>query len=545
MFTKFCLLFHTLRYLRAQQVLARLWIRVPRGIPEAANLPLRESAMTWQRPAGRVRSMHSVEQFTFLGETREVSGRHAWNDPVVAKLWLYNLHYFDDLNADGAEERVDMHRRLFDRWIAENPPVAGNGWEPYPVSLRVVNWIKWALRGNATDAAWQASLAQQVRWLRKRLEYHLLGNHLFANAKALVFAGLFFAGDEAGAWLEKGLALLRAQLAEQFLADGGHFELSPMYHAILLEDVLDLLQLARLYPGVLDDRDLAVLRAIAQHGMTWLETMTHPDGQLALFNDSALNIALPGVSLRQYAQVLGLEWEPRQDSQYLADSGYLRLANQDACLLLDVARVGPDYLPGHAHADTLSFELSLGGARLFVNTGTSLYGVGEKRLYQRSTAAHNTLVVDGQDSSEVWGGFRVARRAYPLELQFELGEGWASCAHDGYRRLPGRVTHHRSWYLRERELEIVDVLTGSYHSAVACFHLHPDVVVTSEGETLELTLAGVGVTFAVEGGILSVSEDTWCPGFGDELPSRQIRVNQQADRLTTRIAWHAADRGES
>jgi hypothetical protein len=37
----------------------------------------------------------------------------------------------------------------------------------------------------------------QVRFLRKRLEVHLLGNHLFANAKALVFAGLYFSGDEA------------------------------------------------------------------------------------------------------------------------------------------------------------------------------------------------------------------------------------------------------------------------------------------------------------------------------------------------------------
>ncbi|MEN9780004.1 MAG: hypothetical protein RL014_1152 [Pseudomonadota bacterium] len=95
------------------------------------------------------------------------------------------------------------------------------------------------------------------------------------------------------------------------------------------------------------------------------------------------------------------------------DSGYVRLDNGPAVALLDVAPVGPDYLPGHAHADTLSFELSVGAQRVLVNSGTSCYGSSAERLRQRGTAAHNTVVVNGQDSSEVWGGFRVARRPLP------------------------------------------------------------------------------------------------------------------------------------
>ena len=81
----------------------------------------------------------------------------------------------------------------------------------------------------------------QVRFLRKRLEIHLLGNHLFANAKALVFAGLYFTGNEADEWLGKGLAILEREVPEQVLRDGGHFERSPMHHGIILEDLLDLL----------------------------------------------------------------------------------------------------------------------------------------------------------------------------------------------------------------------------------------------------------------------------------------------------------------
>jgi uncharacterized heparinase superfamily protein len=101
------------------------------------------------------------------------------------------------------------------------------------------------------EPAWLDSLAVQVRWLRRRLEWHLLSNHLFANAKALMFGGAFFDGPEAGDWREGGLRILAREVPEQVLPDGGHFERSPMYHAILLEDMLDLLNLSRAFPGLL------------------------------------------------------------------------------------------------------------------------------------------------------------------------------------------------------------------------------------------------------------------------------------------------------
>ena len=119
-----------------------------------------------------------------------------WNRADWPKLWLYNLHYFDDLVADGAEGRADWHRALISRWIAENLPAAGNGWEPYPISLRLVNWCKWLLAGNEPVEGMLDSMAVQARYLSKRLERHLLGNHLWANLKALIFVGTFFEGRD-------------------------------------------------------------------------------------------------------------------------------------------------------------------------------------------------------------------------------------------------------------------------------------------------------------------------------------------------------------
>src|SRR5690606_9343789 len=375
------------------------------------------------RFAWRPASMLAENRFVFLNQEGELLRTEDWNDSAKPKLWLYNLHYFDDLNAVDAGDRAAWHARLIGRWIDENPPGKGNGWEPYPVSLRVVNWMKWALRGNALDAAAGHSLAVQARWLCKRMEHHLLGNHLWANAKALLFAGAFFEGREADAWRREGLRLVRREMREQFLDDGGHFERSPMYHAILLEDVLDLVQLAAVFPGVFEEDDVEAWRGTAERMLEWLRAMTHPDGDIAFFNDAAFGIAARRDELRSYAALLNISAPAVADSvRHLHATGYVRAECGPAVLIMDVGEIGPDYLPGHAHADTLSFELSLHGRRVFVNGGTSTYEANAERLRQRGTAAHNTVVVDGQDSSEVWSAFRVARRARPWGADVIIGK---------------------------------------------------------------------------------------------------------------------------
>ena len=199
--------------------------------------PLRAFVQAWIEPTKKPQTQFEPMTFRFLNHVQTLSNTDAWNDPRCDKLWLYNLHYFDDLCAVGAVDRLAWHTQLIEKWIVENTPTSGIGWEPYPSSLRIVNWIKWALAGNQLSNAALQSLAIQSRWLSKRVEHHLLANHLFVNAKALVFAGMFFEGLEADSWLNQGLRILAREIPEQVLADGGHFELSPMYHAIILEDI--------------------------------------------------------------------------------------------------------------------------------------------------------------------------------------------------------------------------------------------------------------------------------------------------------------------
>ena len=140
--------------------------------------------------------------------------------------------------------RYILHDRLIRRWIEEHPPGRSPGWEPYPTSLRIVNWTMACLLGREVPAVANHSLAVQARWLRRRLEFHLLGNHLLANAKALFVAGSFFTGDEAERWLTLGRTLLdaRDRGADFSSRTARILNSAPMYHLITLTDLLDVLK---------------------------------------------------------------------------------------------------------------------------------------------------------------------------------------------------------------------------------------------------------------------------------------------------------------
>jgi len=486
--------------------------------------------------------MEGAFSFRFLNKHGKICNPADWTAAGQARLWLYNLHYFDDLNAQAAPSREAWHRHLIARWIAENPPGQGNGWEPYPLSLRIVNWIKWALAGNRLEPEWLHSLAVQTRYLQHRLEWHLLGNHLFANAKALVFAGSFFGGAEAEAWLSRGLAILEREIPEQILSDGGHFELSPMYHAIILEDILDLIDLARSYPGAVPEATVGIWVQAVNRMRYWLVAMLHPDGDISFFNDAAFGIAGSHREIEDYARRLGLDASPKPAAGItkLSSSGYLRVAQGQALALLDVARVGPDYLPGHAHADTLSFELSLNGTRVIVNSGTSVYGNGPERLRQRATASHSTVEIDNRNSTEVWGGFRVARRARPYGLILHDNEDGIviECSHDGYRRFPNRAIHKRKWHFHSRSVSIHDAIKGNYQTAVARFHLHPDVSAEGLGNGGFLTLqSGQNIRWTTTDGTARIRTGTWHPEFGLSIPNIYLEILFTSPSSTTTFSW--------
>lgn len=433
----------------------------------------------------------SRRQFLFLNIERNYGQKVAWDDKEMSKLWRYKLHYFDygmyfaqAYFYTGYEKYYFDFKKLVEEWIKDNPFGQGDGWEPYPISLRVVNWIKNYIFFKdliKADSEFQIlflkELYLQTLFLEKNLEFHLCGNHLLKNIKALIFSGIFFESGDADRWRKKGLKMLREELKEQILSDGGHFERSPMYHKIVLQDLIETYVLLKDYNR---KQDLSWLGEKIRSMYLFLEEILHPDGEIPLFNDSTLDDALKaGVLSRIYnaffyptaaMETDGLNIEEFRESGY-----FIIHDNTGSKAIIDCGRIGPDYIPGHAHCDTLSYELSLNGKRFIVDTGVYEYTIGEKRHYCRSTKAHNTVVVDAQDQSEIWASFRVAQRAYPIYGKVEKVDGFCyfEGAHNGYRRIG--VTHRRRvWFEQSGIWIVLDEIEGrGVHDLENFIHFHP------------------------------------------------------------------------
>jgi len=542
------LYWNTVRYLKPVQIYGRLWFRLARPRPDTSPAPaLRQPLGGWVPCATRRQSLFADNNFLFLNQSGSLD-KLGWDDPGTEKLWRYNQHYFDDLNAENSIERSCWHRALLLHWVEHNLLGKGTGWDPYPTSLRIVNWLKWRFAGHQLPDICIQSLAVQVRWLTKRLEIHLQGNHYFSNAKALVFAGLAFEGNEADKWLKKGLRIIERQLPEQVLSDGGNFERSPMYHSIFLEDMLDLINVAKLWPARIDHQIIKDWERVAISMVEWLRGMTHPDGQIALFNDAAFGVTPTPDNLDAYAKRLrlsiskdiGHESQPLK-VQAWPESGYVRLETVNVAAILDVAPIGPDYLPSHANADTLSFELSVFGQRVIVNGGTSRYGSGPERLRERQTAAHSTLEINGTSSSEVWGGFRVARRAYPFDLTIQKSASAVevACAHDGYQLLSGNPVHRRAWSLTEEMLTISDSIVGDFQSAISRFIFHPDVKVEilSKDSYKVILPRGEILALQVRQGESQIVDALNASEFGKLRDTQCLRVSPQNGKAVVQLSW--------
>lgn len=532
-------LVNTVRHLKIRQIVYQLWYRLHTRTLPAIPSVTRRALITHKPFITKPNSWEPNEAFTFLNERREYSGGVKWQDDSAEKLWLYNLHYFDYLQAvDGDRTSPALCNPLINDWIESNTDTTKDGWEPYPTSLRIVNWVKYDLNNHCLNDKALESLAQQAKWLAGGLEYHILANHLFANIKALIFAGVFFEGYEADRWLAKGLTLMREQLREQVLADGGHYERSPMYHAILLEDVLDLINVAIASNEAIPKRTVDEWISVADRMGDWHQQMVHPDGDITFFNDAAFSIAPTSVLLNAYCVRFGLkrdlpDYSPEMDGARLAATGFAVVRQGDFSVYVNLAPIAPSYQPGHAHADTLSCELSVGLERVLVNSGTSTYVKGELRNRQRSTAYHNTIEINGQNSSDTWDGFRVGRRAEIGEIQWssDATSNELSASHNGYRHLQGSPIHHRLWRLTDEGLVVEDTIEGEFSSAIGRWFLHPAIEV--QGARLTLP-SGLQLAWSVEAAEAQIRAAKWYPQFGMSIESHCIEFYM--DRSETRSA---------
>lgn len=488
--------FWAIRYLKPQQIYFRLYYKFYKPkVTSLVHLDRRAIANDFIQVNWRSQSYLGSGNFTFLNKRNKVCLK-TWRCDEPSLLWKYNLHYFDFIHTN---QSADSNNELIYSWINAHNVGDSPAFDPYPTSLRIVNWIKWSLVSDYCKRDFLDSLQRQGDLLERRLEFDLRANHLLANAKALVFLGVFFCGKKADGWLAQGTRVLSRELDEQILDDGGHFELSPMYHAIILEDLLDIINLSRISAPALPaelQHVIEKIRLLIPKMFVWLEKMSHPDGGVSYFNDSSQQIAMPLLQLNKYANALGFiapiysadagdEVAGGNDLSlcHLEDSGYVVVQSNKFKLFIDLSNCGPAYQMGHAHADPLSFELSIGKQRVLVNTGTSTYDRIKRRAYERSTAAHNTVSLERRNAIDVWSSFRVGRRGVVSDVSVSNHNGDSvavSASFTGFSNWFHSTKITRTWNVTEDGIQIIDMIYNANMPSIANVHFHPDVLVDAE-----------------------------------------------------------------
>jgi hypothetical protein len=449
--------------------------------------------------------------FKFLNKEHCFEEKIDWNFQEYGNLWAYNLNYFEFLHQQHFNKQEGL-AFIHDFVNRKNDIRAGLA--PYPISLRNIFWIRFLIKNHLQDEKIDAFLYATYKVLSTHLEYHLLGNHLLENAFSLLFGAYYFQDKKL---YHKAKNILKRELQEQISEDGAHFELSPMYHSIMLYRVLDCYNLV--VNNVVFEQELKdLLREKGEKMLAWLNEVTFSNGDIPLVNDAAFGIAPTPQQLNEYALRLGLNCTK---TVILKESGYRKFKTDKFELLVDIGQIGPDYQLGHAHADTFNFVLYANNRPVIVDAGTSTYEVNKIRFYERSTAAHNTVVLLGRNSSEVWGGHRVARRAKVYIIE---ENGCSILAqHNGYRSMG--IIHQRTWNLNDEKVVIEDSLIDNEVNShlpgcIAKFHLDGSIKnITVVGNTI----AWQGCTMIMTGAEkIEVREYEQAIGFNNRVPAKCI-----------------------
>jgi uncharacterized heparinase superfamily protein len=183
---------------------------------------------------------------------------------------------------------------------------------------------------------------------------------------------------------------------------------------------------------------------------------------------------------------------------------------------------------GHAQGDMLSFCLWMREKPILVHPGIFEYLRGPMRDHNRSTAAHNTVAVEGCEQAEFWAAHRVGWRGRPRDVSAELDADAGTVrirgAHDGFARLPGRPLHVREVVIGPRVLEVRDRLTADpQRPAGAYFHFHPDCIVVRETDRVRIRSAAGNLVLRADQP-MRIEESWYCPEYGLRIPNLAVRV---------------------
>ena len=526
---KILLIVNTIRFLKIKQLIYQVIYKLKSPFLQA--IPYSEYYNHFIYPiklagANLIPAEHKYfggQTFCFLNLEKRFISEIDWNFTGYGKLWNYNLQYFDylhDLSISDQDKKIlieNFCEKILKKKVSP---------EPYPTSIRIINWIIYSSSVNYSSSVFTKALQYQIDFLRHNLEYHILANHLLENYFALLFAGYSLRDEKLSLFAAQHL---RNELLEQTLPDGGHYECSPMYHSIILSKLI--LAISLLERNSWIRIDAKPFKMIAERMLGWLHTYSYGDTSIANFNDATANIAISANTIFAAAKESGLNIAKIP----LQQSGYRKFKMSQYEVIVKVGNVQPSYQAGHTHSDMLHFCCQYKNYPFISDTGISTYNETERRLFERSTKAHNTVTIQEQNQSRIWKGFRMGQRAR-LTITDDR-ENTLTASHDGYLN-DFEAVHERSFDISENSMILKDkILTGkSGLEAIARLYFHYDVAKPQLIDHRLLFNTGIAIEF-INSTNLTIQKYRQSVQFNKFENSHFVEVSFTSE-LTTKIIFN-------
>jgi hypothetical protein len=426
----------------------RLQYRYRRPIEVPAGWP------AWL-PGASLRAVHLANEIT---EHFRVSGDLLALARTRDRLDHFELAYWDwlptMLSQSTEADRSGTFATVLSDWNARTRVGDPDAWNAYTLARRCLVLI-WLLRVLPLDPTLERHVDVEVRTARRLLplllERDIGGNHLVVELCSLTELCLVL-GDFDG--VAEYYDRLLIELERQVLGDGGHYELSPGYHAEVnrfVSHVASALESA----GV----DALGLRTVSDE-MSRYTARISVGGRIPELGDT-WPTAIPSSPTLGFPRLLtGQTWS----ADWLSATGLVVVRNDALTLIADTGPFSAVHLPAHAHADGLTFLLWKDDVPVVVDPGVSTYAAGQLRQEERGTRSHNTLSIDGADQASVWGRFRAGfpwhRQATSLCVRrgtIYLSSGLFAQA----RRGAAAYSHTRVWELSADALTVHDSVRAS------------------------------------------------------------------------------------
>mgnify|MGYP001162757514 FL=1 len=463
--------------------------------------------------------------FNFLNQKIQFESNIEWKNNKIFKnnlLWQYNLNYHNFLlslihdKSTNAESKSLLIQEIITDWInnndLKNNKYDNNIWNSYVVSNRIISWVKlYTHFNNFFDQDFKkkflSSLRFQLKYLNHNLEYHLRANHLLENSFALIFGSVLFNDKKI---FEKGQLILNSQLKEQIMIDGAHFELSPMYHQHISHRLLDLYYFLDC-SDIINPNIKNLIKSKLSIMLGWLEKITFSNGDIPTVNDCSFGIYPSTRDVLNYAS--NMDIEPNLDR--LCESGYRFKKKNKYELFFDSAQIGPAFNPGHGHNDVFNFILYIEKIPFIVDTGTSTYNFSKRRLKEKSTSSHNTVSINGQEQSEIWSNFRVAKRVNPKIIQENDHQIIAQ-----YSSLQRNIYHQREINFYESKILLKDVVNND-HLNYSYLHFHPSIDIEVRKNSIMTSMAEIKFSGFKE---IKVEDYSYAEGFNLLKNSKKLKM---------------------